>query len=532
MDPFLDEERTSEKSFDPLSLLRMFWRRKWLFFVPFVLCLAMAYVAIRTMTPVYEATGVIRIIYEGNTSRLIEDGTRRYRRASDMDREAMATIWTIVTGPNFLNSVVRDTRLYTGHPSLPQGGAAALPEPLTPEEMETVDRLSRRLKRQIRVKQNGQHIFDISVRDIDPRRTLILSRVVLDNLLEEERATRLAPRTTTRDFLTRQRTNYEESLEAAEDTLATFQRTLLTESLAGNPINAANLAQAESSLLHLQDQYYNRDVNEMDRLEQQARSIVGELPDVRSIMREADFAEFLSELGDLEFANLLGARDAEIENDLGRSRLILSNMAEDRVGQQYPQLGLMDRNRLGQYIFFMIYREGKNVAMGELAEYIQSYKDFTTRQPVLSARLEELQDEVNDSREMLANIEREIQQQTMSLEASDSEIGYRVVVRQDPTEPKFPVEPDVLRLSFMGFALSMAIGFGLVILSIVMDRSFTTVEQMEKALGLTVIGTLPVIQDEHFKRKRRLRLIRWLTLVVLILGVSAVFLLYVYPRIS
>ena len=113
-----------------------------------------------------------------------------------------------------------------------------------------------------------------------------------------------------------------------------------------------------------------------------------------------------------------------------------------------------------------------------------------------------------------------------------SEIGYRIEVRRDPVEGKFPVEPDKIKLYFMGFVLSMALGFGLVVLSVMLDRTFTSVEDIERTLGLKVIGTLPVIQDEHFKRKRRLRLLRWSVLVVAVLGVAAVFLLYIYPRLT
>ena len=135
-------------------------------------------------------------------------------------------------------------------------------------------------------------------------------------------------------------------------------------------------------------------------------------------------------------------------------------------------------------------------------------------------------------KESLDSIEREITQQTINLEASLAEVGYRIEVRRDPPHPVAPVEPDKIKLSFMGIVLSLAIGFGLVVLSILLDRSFTAVSDIEQALQLAVIGTLPVIQDEHFKRKKRLRLLRWTLLVVVILGVAGAFLLYIYPRLS
>jgi len=531
MDPFLEEERPQAGGFDPLAIVRMFWRRKWLFFVPFVICLAMAFVAVRTMTPIYESSGQIRVVRETSNSRILESGGNRYQRARDMDRETIANIWTILTAPKFLESVVRETQLYTGRARMPEG-ETIMPEVLTPEEMSEVGRQARRLGSQIRVRQDGHHIFVLAIRDIDPRQAFILSRVMLDRFLEEERATRVAPRSSTRDFLERQRENYVQTLQAAEDSLATFQRVILSENLVGNPIEAGNVSPVETNLIRMRDQHYNTDVNEMAQLEEQARAVSRNLPDVQAISRDPDIVQVTRDLHDLELSQILDTGDAGLGGSLGRARVRLNSLVEQRVQQDFGQLGIMDQNRLTQYIYFMIYRAAKQRVIDEISGHVRSFRDFTTRQPVQSAQLQELQDNVESRREMLEGIDREIAQQTINLEASMSEIGYRIEVRRDPVQGRVPVEPDKIKLYFMGFVLSMALGFGLVILSVMLDRTFTSVDEIEKVLGLKVIGTLPVIQDEHFKRKRRLRLLRWIVLVVAVLGVAAVFLLYIYPRLT
>lgn len=533
MDPFFGEEQKSEASFDPVAILRMFWRRKWLFFVPFVLCLSMAVVAIRTMTPVYESVGEIRVVMEMTGSRIIQDESRSYRRPQDLDRATLANIWNITTSPKFLEQIVRVTGLYRGMAQAPaQRVETLLPEALTPEEMHSVGRAAGALRGRIRVRQSGDQLFEIGVRDIDPQQAFILSRVLLDHFLEEERATRLAPRTTTRDFLERQRVTYVRGLKAAEDSLAAFQRSILTETLAGNPINATNLTAVEVSLRTIRETFYSADVNEMARMEQQVRAILGRVPDTAGLLRDADIVRVQQELRDLEMNRVLGGTIATLAGDLGQARIRLNNLIDDRVEREYAQLGLMDRNRLVQYFFFVVFREARQNVLETLSRHVSNYRDFATRQPLQSARLAELQDEVINRRNLLDSIEREITQQTINLEASLAEVGYRIEVRRDPKLAVYPVEPDKLKLSFMGLILSLAIGFGLVILSILLDRSFTAVGDIERALQLSVIGTLPVIQDEHFKRKRRLRVLRWSLLVLLILGVAAVFLLYIYPRLS
>ena len=120
----------------------------------------------------------------------------------------------------------------------------------------------------------------------------------------------------------------------------------------------------------------------------------------------------------------------------------------------------------------------------------------------------------------------------MNMEASMSEIGFQVKIRKKPSYPVAPIEPNKLKLLMMGFVLSVGLGGGLVVLAIFMDRTFTAVDDIEKALGLIVIGTLPVIVDDHFERIKKRRILRWITIIVGIIAVSAVGFLVIYPRLS
>ena len=93
---------------------------------------------------------------------------------------------------------------------------------------------------------------------------------------------------------------------------------------------------------------------------------------------------------------------------------------------------MVDRNRLVQYAYQLLYRQAQGDAAGRAAGYIREYRQFAARQPEQSARLAELQLEVTRRQEQMATLEKEISQQTMNLEASRSAIGYRIEVRRDP----------------------------------------------------------------------------------------------------
>jgi branched-subunit amino acid transport protein AzlD len=244
----------------------------------------------------------------------------------------------------------------------------------------------------------------------------------------------------------------------------------------------------------------------------------------------------MSELGDLEFQSRLVAAGGpdlrEMETRLGQLRVRLRALVDSQVAMRQPTLGFSSRNQVAEYVYFSLYRQGIAQVIQRLDSGIRSFRSFTARQPQQSTRAAELQGAVARARKLVDSIEGEIAQHNLNVQASLSEIGIQIRIRQEPQLVLNPVEPNKLKLMAMGVILSVGIGLGLVILAIMLDRSFNNVQSMEKMLGVPVIGTLPMIQDEHFQRKRNVRLLRWVTIVLGILAVGAVGFLVIYPRLG
>ena len=529
MDPYADDADRSGSGFDPLQLVRIFWRRKWLFFVPFVLCLAMAGVAIKIQTPIYFSSGKIRVVYEYSSSDILPNDWRYGRR--DPDADALYNIETIVTGPKFLERVAQEfARL---HPDKLPGGAQVMETAAAGDPMARTIKLAKRLSSRVRVRQEKRQLFSIGIRDTDPQRAYMLTQVLVDRFLEEERASRVQPRTTTRDFLEGQRKTYQENLNEKERRLTEFQRSMLSESLAGNPINEANLSRAETALGRLRSQYLDADTAELMTQERLARAVLGGDPvRFQTFAQDPDIAATMRDLVDLEYQQLLGQNADQPSTSLGNLRLDLNGLIEDKTRQEYPALDVMDRSSISNYLYQSLYRDVQRQVMTQLEQNIKEFRDFRTRQPEQSAALSRLQQEAEAARNQLQAIERDIDQENIRIEASLSEIGYKMVVNEDPELPTRPIEPDKMKLSFLAFVLALALGGGLVILAELLDRSFRAVDQIEKVLGLQVIGTMPVIESRFFQRQKRRRLLIWLILVLIILAVAAVGLLLVYPRLS
>lgn len=531
MDPFLDEPQSSGPGFDPMGVVRAFWRRKWLLIIPFILCFSMAVVAIKIMTPVYYSAGQVRIIVNRSETNLINNSSRRYGSPKQVDRLAYEEMDLLLTSPDFLEKMVQDLDL---HLALRQSQAQAGTEPIS--EHRALRQAMSRLKSMLRVEQNGAHLFLIGIRDTDPDQAYRLISHILEAFLVEYRANQLAFKTSTRDFLEKQLEGYRQTLAAAERELTGFQSGMASSNLMDNPINARNLGNAEINLGHMLDRQRGSDLTEMARLKQEAQLVVDPLPRLARFRTDPAVTAVVREMVDLALAqSLLAQTDRgfrDFDDNLARLRIRLNTLIENKVVSDYPSQGFMDRNRISQYIYFSIFQSGLRQVSDSLARWTGDFRVFTAKQPEQSARLGELQDVVVQASGLVRKMEQEIIQQNLNLEASQSEIGFQIKVRQKPSRPTFPIEPNKQKLLLMGFLLSLGIGIGLAVLAILLDRSFTSVQDIERTLGLTVIGTLPVIQDDIFERKRKLKILRWVTIILGILAVAAVGFLVIYPRLS
>ena len=532
MDPFLDEPQKAEGGFDPREMLRLFWRRKWLFIIPFILCFSMAVVVIKTMTPIYYAPGKIQVIMRNSETRLLNDPSRQFgARQRDIDKRAQEEIALLLFDPAFLETLVRDLQLHVDPEWL---------GPVDPEnprnEAGAIRAAARKLHGRLRMEAVASRVFEIGVRHENPDKSLRMGQYIINKYIEEFRASQVAQRSETRDFLEGQLKDYQEDLVRAERELNDFMTGMAANTLVGGSINAINLALVEENQARLRTRHSGPDQSELARAEQGVRALVGTGFSVGPYGAEPHVAAMVREMRDLSLDELQTSPDDpdfdDLQTRLGLIRVRLNSQIEQLVQQDFPNLSFMDRNQISQFVFQSLSRQANQWVINKTQEEIRAFRDFTTQQPVQSARLAELQEKVDAARELVQTLQEAVTQQTMNLEASRNMIGFQLRLRQKPAYPDSPVEPNKMRLLMLGFALSLGLGGGLVVLAMFLDRSFRSIDQIETTLGLKVIGTLPVIVDDHFEMKKKRRILRWATMIVGVIAVAALFFLIIYPRLS
>jgi uncharacterized protein involved in exopolysaccharide biosynthesis len=512
-------------------LWRSFWRRKLLFFVPFLLCLSMAAVVIKTMDPIYASSGLIEVKMPHLRSRLLADPSAAYGPRRNLGREILSDMTNLLTSPKFLQAAARDLGM----------DEAAKAHALRTQGQEIDDdvaafRAASRLHRMVSIAGRSETIYEITVRAADPVEAHRIAKAVMARFIDEYRLARLSARNATRDFLEAQRTRYQGELAAAEASLNEFLSQTAATGLVGSRINSGNVVATEAKVERVSQRHEGVDAVEFNGLAATAQRILGSSPPVSRYANDSIIESLMVDLKDLGIELMVTPETAadftDLEVRLGRLRVRMNNRVEELVAANHPDVGVLDRSRLTQYYYSYLYRTVELQVIRSVEESLREYRRFVTQQPIQSARLAELQDKVDNARQLVTTISDEITQQQMNLEAGMSDVGLTVTARQEPALRSAPVEPDVVKLAFMGFILSLAMGGGLVVLAILMDRSFRSVDDIEHQLGVKVIGTLPLIQDDHFIRKRRLRILRWATIVLAVLAVAAVGFFVVYPMLN
>ncbi len=436
----------------------------------------------------------------------------------------------LITSPVFLEGIVREL----GMQKTLMARSRVEKGPVLDEDT-AVHTAAVLLAKRVRLVLDGRHLYELGVKGTDPQEAYDLTRFILDCFIEEYRKMRLAPRASTRNFLMAQQKVYQQDLALAEQELNRFLIQISSSELLGNPVNAGNLGVVEERLSRTRDRQLGADVLELSGLEQAAFPILGALPAVATYAKDSQISQIVLELTNF-YVELMTRSDGEnsddIEVEMGRLRVQIINRVEELVALNHHTLGLMERNRLSQYIYFSLYSSVRREGGDRVDSHVRNYRRFLQQQPMQSSKLAELQAKVSHTNELLMTIEQEITQQRMNLEAGLSDVGLQLSIRKQPQLMPYPIEPNKLKLAFMGFVLSLGLGAGLLILTIFMDKSMKTVNAIEQALDIPVLGTLPQLSYGNLAPLRRRRLLFWISIVLGVIAIAAFVFLVLYPNLS
>ena len=524
----IGEERAQEATFrlNIGEYVRLFWRRRYFVIVPTAAALAVALVGVRFLVPIYEAGTVIRVESRAAVSREMERFVPTAGRRRTRDAETKLRLEADLTGSAFLDELIvrlgldRDPELLAAA----EAKRASIPG-VSPHEL-VLRRLRGYLRKRIGVDRVGPALFRISVWDADPEACYVITRTMTDLYIEMQKRARMEGLQEVSNFSEEQLAVYKERLERSERALEQFQREMARRSAQANPVGAANIGAAETLLKELDVDRRNT-ADTVEKIRRRLLEFLGRVPEGRAVLEDDETRRLRTTLARRRETDLLrrltgAAETGEAASPIDRTRQALQRHINELVRQRFAEVATDYRPLIAEYFYQQVELAATDQERAALDAYIRSFRERVALEPQMEAELARLKQEVEANRTLYNTFQSSRTSTQISEAVQGTELGETIRVVEAATRPLEPVRPNrikILALALMG----LAIGAGALLLLEFSDSSFRSVEEVERELGLRVLGTIPRLEDtpRWTPEGARRRGVVWL-LVALVLAGAAV----------
>ncbi|MGF1553669.1 MAG: GumC family protein [Paracoccaceae bacterium] len=356
--------------------------------------------------------------------------------------------------------------------------------------------------------------FRVSFRASDPRMAAAVVNELVALAVEENVTIRQATTENTKGFFESEADELARELLNLEDEMSAFQR----ENADSLP-NA--MEQNRSELSHIESSMFERE-REILALEEQRRTLrrtLDEGVDIETVLdqltdeqRELRALERELVLKRAVFADThpqvksLVARIGALEAAIGpEDRRRAENLVADRRGELNREISLVD-NRIA------LLKKQQSDALdrkGYLAEAINRGPNVAAEMNAMQRRYRGLERRYEEASRNLAAAETGV-----TLEVNQQAERFEVIEQAEV--PDAPIAPNRKIVAAGGVAGGFAAAFSLIVLAELMNQSVRTVSDLERALNMRPVVTIPYIETESEVRRRvwRTRVITLFFLVV------------------
>jgi uncharacterized protein involved in exopolysaccharide biosynthesis len=505
-----------------LSILN---RRKVFIIIPLMILPLLAFILGYFMPPVYDSSvtlliGESKILPPSVESQL--EGNRAYARYTEV-AERQRALYVQITSTKYLRRLI-----------------AALDMPIPPAIRQVVDRtksaypeisenelaeniMADNLRNNISVELSSNSLLRISFAAPVPVQAQKRAKALADIFIEESLAQELAGVRSNIAFSEEQLDLYREKLNAAEDRLKDFRQQLIVSNV-GEDTSGLNLQQIASAAGAIDF--------ELSSLEEKQREYSGlllaeginvsGLSFPSKLSREKN--QLLSNIEKLtELLTKYSWKDPKVLglNEEARNLLTdLNDRIRSYVADNYVDRSVSTRDLISRYLIGALTVEFNLAKRKTLDQSIVQIKSRLSNNPDSEVTLDRLQSEVDNYKTLYELFVRHSQFAAIDQSAMKVEAEARYAIIKPASLPLTPESPNKRRLFLMGIALGLVLGASIIILLEILDNSFRKVEDLEQAMGVRVLGTIPRIRLPYstgIKRK-----------IPYIIGVSVSFMLVIW----
>ena len=483
---------------DLRSLLQIAKRWKWLLIAPPILALIGAYAYVATTPMLYTSSTTIMF---GSNQAVTTDmrnlaGTQPQRQVRMI--EIGENIRQQLLADSTLNKVLNRAGFKPTSKMLERAKEILQTQPEA-NEQEILRRLqlewlAQKVETSLTFPKRGNYI-QLSITHANPDQAYKLTKYLAEVFIEESLyAEGLGPRETL-EFASKQLEMYERKLEEAREQLRQFKTGVVREQTKNLGVNVQNEAQIGSQIKSLAVDITGKR-SQLESIENQMGAMKGriaiplsgraaglraqmmeKIANVALLMLQADWRDPQVIKLNQDIATLREELQQEIQTAGANGAANgLASPAFDLAVQR--QMALTDLELLNRH-------------KAVLESLVENYKQNLTLAPSRDLQLAQLQNNVDTYEEIVKTFEQQARSSEIidALRLSDAETRYKITAPATrPITPDTAQQPKILLMAFFG---GLGFGFGLVYLIEFFDHSFKSVEEVEKFLGLTVLGTVP-----------------------------------------
>ena len=525
----------TEQKIDIHTYWKIFWRKKYYFFVPIALSLAISIAGVRMLTPLYQSFTLLSI----EDKNILEQTMGRYitgveERSREMNMRYGAIIETRLQCRGFLESVVKVLGLNRS-PELLQAMRQMNGVDVEGAELENLlmRRLVFMLREKISIENPNSGFFRVGVYDTDPKTAYLLARTISEEFIESMRQARLAGIRQAGAFSDEQLAIYKEKLEASERELTDVRREMMDRNVESNPVNAENLHYAEALKNSLTADIEQNEIA-LNRVRSRLISIFDLVPSTDKLADDETVLNLENRLlahggeqllQDLERAQETSSMDEQFDF-LGEE---LRRSISDIVIEEYKTFSSEIRPLITEYFYQQKLLGFYRSKYRRLQGYIDQHRMNTKRMPILEREFNRLSGEVETNRAIYQAFLESKASAQITEAVQNTNLGFHISIVAQADMPLDPVKPEPLKIVLVALLFGASCGIGSILVTEYMDDSFRSVEEVQRFLKIPVLGTVPkTISIFSWERKKRGKAILiWIVgLFLFVLIVTATLFIY------
>ena len=491
--------KTHEKAVNIRDIVSIAMKRKWLVIIPIIIVTCLAYGATYFLIPKYESSSIIWIDTPSNVSRELVNILGREqnsRESGDDRRRKLQALQNELTSQTYLSQLIIELNLDQDQGITKM--AAKMREEKTAFSLDElkINIIIDQLRDQISVSSVGANQIMLKVESSDPVKARDMV-TTLTRILEQEKTKyemeRILDNQSFADIqLEKIEYNYQQMIDSLTSAQSRITQLSLPENISSESNRREILFDIDNSKLEIDDLTDERK-RHLNYLKSLGLDRLKLKYDDSIVNVRAEIDEQI-----VRYSNLMGKYAWNEQNvinvniRLNDNLRLLDVIISEAVDKQFASYPENQREILRKYFStdeqLDVFRSRKSKLEYSLAQIDQRINMI----PRMQAEVSELERKVTESRRYRDAFRSEETTVSILSERAKERTKYKIIEpARIPLEPSWPDKRKILALGFM---LGLILGAVAVFMVEMYDNSFKRVEDIEDALQLPVLATIPKIE--------------------------------------